>query len=105
MLEAFGRHVTAVRARLPGVLLCETQVPEVLSERWYKLTQVKQEAEGFVRSSRHKCMNKVHAEQVMTRGFTGNSRRPRRQWSCPYVGTFNTRENIGRCPSRSQGQA
>ena len=28
MLEALGRHATAVRARLPGVFLCEAQVPE-----------------------------------------------------------------------------
>ena len=30
MLEALGRHVTAMQVRLPGVFLCETQVPEVL---------------------------------------------------------------------------
>ena len=69
MLEALGRHVTAVRARLPGVFLCEAQVPEALSEQWYKLTQAKQEADGLVRLNRHKFISKVHAEQVMSEEF------------------------------------
>ena len=58
--------MTAVRARLPGVFLCEAQVPEALSEQWYKLTQANQEAEGVVRLNRHKFISKVHAEQVMS---------------------------------------
>ena len=69
MLEALGRHVTALRARLPGVFLCEAQVPEALSEQWYKITQAKQEAEGLVRLNRHKFISKAHAEQVMSEEF------------------------------------
>ena len=60
--------MTAVRARLPGVFLCEAQVPEALSEQWYKLTQAK-EAAGLVRLNRHKFISKVHAEQVMSEEF------------------------------------
>ena len=69
MLEALGRHVTALRARPPGVFLCEAQMPEAMSEQWYKPTQAKQAAEGLVRLNRHKIISKVHAEQVMPEEF------------------------------------
>ena len=49
-------------------------MPDVLSEQWYKLTQANQEAEGFVRLSRHTFMNRVHAEQVMAEEFQARLR-------------------------------
>ena len=65
MLEVLGRHLSGVRARLPGVFYGVEAVPQQESIDWFQMIQVKQESEGVCRLSRHSFLSKSHAEQVL----------------------------------------